>query len=150
MHVVVCGTGPVGSLSALLLAAHGHQVTLLGPRAAGPAGSADSAGSAGEDDRGSAGARASRSPCAPDGTYLLLPGVLRLLERELGIARNLAAAGTRLDTTGTVIVSRSAVHSVLAAELARAGRVRLRRRAGATALLTGGERTAGSLTCWGF
>ncbi|MBC2904691.1 FAD-dependent oxidoreductase [Streptomyces cupreus] len=32
MHVVVCGAGPVGAVTALLLAGEGHRVTVLDKR----------------------------------------------------------------------------------------------------------------------
>ncbi|WP_369033848.1 MULTISPECIES: FAD-dependent oxidoreductase [Streptomyces] len=83
-HTVVIGAGPVGLVTAMLLAADGHQVTVLDRDSMDPR------------DRKRPGVRQFAQP------HGLLPGGLRLLERELptGVAELVAVGGRPYDIVG--------------------------------------------------
>ncbi|MEV1077964.1 FAD-dependent oxidoreductase [Streptomyces sp. NPDC050211] len=132
MRVVVCGAGPAGSMVALLLAAEGHEVTVLDRRR--PAEPAVSAGTA-----------PSGTPRGADGPHLLLlREALRLLSDELpGAARGLLSAGAVTAAGAHVVATRAAATSALAAELSRTDGVTTVHGVGVGALLAGWERTPG-------
>ncbi|WP_151477852.1 FAD-dependent monooxygenase [Streptomyces albicerus] len=132
MRVVVCGAGPAGSLVALLLAAEGHEVTVLDRRrSAEPAVSADTAPSG--------------TPRGADGPHLLfLREALRLLSDELpGATRELLSAGAVTAAGANVVATRAAATSALAAELSRTEGITTVHGVGVGALLPGWERTPG-------
>ncbi|MFF3248707.1 FAD-dependent oxidoreductase [Streptomyces sp. NPDC002870] len=137
MHVVVCGAGPVGAVVALLLAAEGHQVTVLDQRPVLPP-SADS-GTVGQTSTASDRLRATEEP-----PLLLLSGAMRLVSRELpDVARRLASVGTFVEGGTDLVAQRTVISSALSEELSRTDGIRIERGVGVASLLTGTERLPG-------
>jgi 2-polyprenyl-6-methoxyphenol hydroxylase-like FAD-dependent oxidoreductase len=137
MHVVVCGAGPVGAMVALLLAAEGHQVTVLAQRS-GLSSSADS-GTCEQTHTASDPLGATEEP-----PLLLLPGAMLMVARELpDLARKLVSASAVVEGGTDLVAPRAVVSSVLREELSQTDGIRLERGIGVASLLTGTERLPG-------
>ncbi|MEV1077957.1 FAD-dependent oxidoreductase [Streptomyces sp. NPDC050211] len=137
MHVLVCGAGPVGAVVALLLAAEGHQVTVLDQRPFLTS-SADSGA------LGLPRTVSDRLGATEEAPVLMLPGAMRMVSRELPeTARKLASASTAVAGGPDLVAHRTVVSSVLSEELSRARGVRTARGVGVVSLLTGTERIPG-------
>lgn len=146
MHVVVCGAGPVGAAVALLLAADGHQVTVLDQRPdLPPSDVPDAHGQSARTDRTEPSRTVSdRLRATEEPLLLLLPGAMGMVSRELpGLARKLASASAVVAGGSDLVAHRTVIFSALGEELARTHGIRYARGVCVVSLLTGNERLPG-------
>lgn len=153
-HVLVLGAGPVGLVTAMLLAGDGHRVTVVDRDPADLREEASAKGGAWK-----------RPGVAQFGhTHILMPGGYQLLARELpgAIDRLLAAGGSRHNMIGgawglgnvgprqeedvrfeTIAARRPVLEAVLFAEAAQTPGITLRTGEQVTGLVTGNSHTIG-------